>query len=172
MSGSAASRRAPPRALPRILAPFLRRPGLRALALASLALNLFLAAMLVATFRDPPPPPYRPMPDRFVEHMAADLSDADADRLRAAFEPLRPRFDALTREYRDAGERVRALLQADPVDYDSLRKATEAARAKRRQMGELTEETVLSLLPALSPAGRLRLVGGPGAAGAPGAPKK
>jgi Spy/CpxP family protein refolding chaperone len=154
----------------------LRRPGLRALALASLALNLFLGAMLVATFRHPPPPshqpPHQPMPDRFVERMAADLTDADAGRLRAAFEPLRPRYDALTREYHEAGQRVRALLQSDPVDYGSLRVATEAARAKRRQMGELTEETVLSILPDLSPAGRLRLVGGPGSPGMPGMPKK
>ncbi|CAO3458032.1 periplasmic heavy metal sensor [Azospirillum largimobile] len=150
----------------------LRRPSLRTLALASLALNLFFGAMLVATFRHPPPPPHQPMPDRFVERMAADLTDADARRLRAAFEPLRPRYDTLTREYHEAGQRVRALLQADPVDYGSLRVATEAARAKRRQMGELTEETVLSILPDLSPAGRLRLVGGPGSPGMPGMPKK
>lgn len=154
----------------------LRRPGLRTLALASLALNLFLGAMLVATLRQSPPPfhqsPHQPMPDRFVERMAPDLSDADAQRLRAAFEPLRPRYDALTGEYREAGQRVRALLQADPVDYGSLRVATEAARAKRRQMGELTEETVLSILPDLSPAGRLRLVGGPGSPGMPAMPKK
>ncbi len=156
--------------------PVLRRPSLRTLALASLALNLFLAAMLVATFRHPAPssrqPAHQPMPDRFVERMAPDLSDADARRLRAAFEPLRPRYDALTREYHEAGQQVRALLQADPVDYDSLRVATEAARAKRRQMGELTEETVLSILPDLSPAGRLRLVGGPGSPGMPAMPKK
>ncbi|AWB08519.1 hypothetical protein A6A40_26335 (plasmid) [Azospirillum humicireducens] len=160
-------------ALPRQI---LRRPGLRTLALASLALNLFLGAMLVATVRQSPPPfhqsPHRPMPDRFVERMASDLSDADARRLRAAFEPLRPRFDALTQEYHEAGQRVRTLLQADPVDYDSLRVATEAARAKHRQMGELTEETVLSILPDLSPAGRLRLVGGPGSTATPAAPKK
>ncbi|MFP5512849.1 MAG: periplasmic heavy metal sensor [Alphaproteobacteria bacterium] len=164
MSGSAAPRQ------------ILRRPGLRTLALASLALNLFLAAMLVATVRQSPlpfhQPPHQPMPDRFVERMAPDLPDADTQRLRAAFEPLRPRYDALTREYHEAGQRVRALLQADPVDYDSLRVATEAARAKRRQMGELTEETVLSILPDLSPAGRLRLVGGPGSPGMPGMPKK
>ncbi len=157
---------------PSVLTRLRQRISLRTLALASLALNLFLGAMLVATIRNPPPPPYRPMPDRFVEHVAADLSNADAAVLRAAFEPLRPRYDALSQEYREAGQRVRALLQAEPVDFDSLRAATSAARAKRRQIGELTEETVLSILPDLSPAGRLRLVGGSGAEKQPHPPKK
>ena len=157
---------------PSVLTRMRQRISLRTLALASLALNLFLGAMLVATIRNPPPPPYRPMPDRFVERVAADLSDADAAVLRAAFEPLRPRYDALSQEYREAGQRVRALLQAEPVDFDSLRAATSAARAKRRQIGELTEETVLSILPDLSPAGRLRLVGGPGPEKLSHSPKK
>ncbi|MBP2302145.1 periplasmic heavy metal sensor [Azospirillum picis] len=138
------------------------RPGLRTLALASLALNLFLAAMLVGMVRHPPPPPYQPMPDRFVERVAADLSEADAQRLRAAFEPLRPRYAELSREYREAGQRVRELLQSDRYAPEALRDATDSARAKRRQIGDLTEETVLSVLPGLSPAGRLRLVGGRG----------
>ena len=113
---------------PSVLTRLRQRISLRTLALASLALNLFLGAMLVATIRNPPPPPYRPMPDRFVEHVAADLSDADAAVLRTAFEPLRPRYDALSQDYREAGQRVRALLQAEPVDFDSLRAATSAAR--------------------------------------------
>jgi uncharacterized membrane protein len=146
--------------------------SLRRLALMSLALNLFLGAMLVGTTGKPAPPPYRPMPDRFVEHMAAGLSDADAARLRAIFEPLRPRYDALTEDYREEGQRVRSLLQAEPVDFDSLNAAIAAARAKRRLIGELTEQTVLLVLPDLSPAGRLRLVGGWGTTGAPDAPKK
>lgn len=141
------------------LARFRSRLDLRTLALLSLGLNLFLAAMLIATWRHPPPPPYLPMPDRFVERMAPDLSEADAARLRAAFEPLRGRYATLTEEYRAAGQTVRALLQPDRFDPQALRAATEAARAKRRQLGELTEETVLSLLPDLSPAGRLRLIG-------------
>lgn len=135
------------------------RATLRTLALLSLGLNLFLAAALVAAWRHPAPPPYQPMPDRFVERMAPDLSDADAARLRAAFEPLRGRYAALTEEYRQAGQAVRDLIQQERFDPQALRAATEAARAKRRQLGELTEETVLALLPALSPAGRQRLIG-------------
>ncbi|CAO3438859.1 periplasmic heavy metal sensor [Azospirillum endophyticum] len=172
MSGAAAHRRLQPSFLARLR----QRMSLRRLALASLALNLFLgailAAMLAGNTRKPSPPPSRPMPDRFVEHMAADLSDADAARLRAAFEPLRPRYDALTRDYREDGQQVRTLLQAEPVDFDSLNAAIAAARAKRRQIGELTEQTVLSVLPDLSPDGRLRLVGGWGTGGPPEAPKK
>lgn len=141
------------------LSRFRPRVGLRTLALLSLGLNLFLAAMLVASWRHPSPPPYTPMPDRFVERMAPGLSDADAKRLRAAFEPQRPRYATLTDEYREAGQKVRTLLEADRFDPQALRGATEAARAKRRQIGELTEETVLSILPDLSPAGRMRLVG-------------
>lgn len=168
MSGLVAPRRPQPSLLTRL------RQGmsLRRLALLSLALNLFLAAMLVSTTRKPAPPPYRPMPDRFVEHVAAGMSDADAARLRAIFEPLRPRYDALTEDYREEGQRVRSLLQAEPVDFESLNAAIAAARAKRRLIGELTEQTVLLVLPDLSPAGRLRMVGGWGTAGAPDTPKK
>ncbi|MBP2228604.1 putative membrane protein [Azospirillum agricola] len=135
------------------------RLGLRALTLLSLGLNLFLAAALVATWRHPPPPPYQPMPDRFVERMVPDLSAEDAARLRAAFEPQRARYAALTDEYRKAGHTVRTILEAERFDPQALRAATEAARAKRRQIAELTEETILALLPDLSPAGRMRLIG-------------
>ncbi|MBY6264077.1 periplasmic heavy metal sensor [Azospirillum sp. 412522] len=168
MSGLIAPGRPRQSLLPRLR----QRLTIRRLALMSLALNLFLAAMLVGATGKPAPPPYRPMPDRFVEHVAADLSDADAARLRAIFEPLRPRYDALSQEYREEGQQVRSLLQAEPVDFDSLRDAITAARAKRRQIAELTEQTVLSVLPDLSPAGRLRLVGGWGTGGPPEAPKK
>ncbi|PGH57711.1 hypothetical protein CRT60_06925 [Azospirillum palustre] len=163
---------APHRPQPSLLTRLRQGMSLRRLALLSLALNLFLAAMLVGTTRKPAPPPFRPMPDRFVEHVAAGMSDADAARLRAIFEPLRPRYDALTEEYREEGQRVRSLLQAEPVDFDSLNAAIAAARAKRRLIGELTEQTVLLVLPDLSPAGRLRMVGGWGTAGAPDTPKK
>ena len=163
---------APHRPQQSLLTRLRQRLTLRRLALMSLALNLFLAAMLVGATRKPAPPPYRPMPDRFVEHVAADLSDADAARLRTVFEPLRPRYDALSQDYREEGQRVRSLLQAEPVDFDSLNAAIAAARAKRRQIGELTEQTVLSVLPDLSPDGRLRLVGGWGTGGPPASPKK
>lgn len=133
--------------------------GLRALALLSVALNLFLGAMLLGWWHRPGPPPYRPMPDRFVERIASDLSDGDAARLRAAFEPLRPRFQTLSEEYRVAGQTVRGLLERPDFDAAAVRAAAEAARAKRRQISELTEETVFAVLPDLSPAGRMRLVG-------------
>ncbi|MBK1840337.1 periplasmic heavy metal sensor [Azospirillum sp. YIM B02556] len=170
MSGAAAPRRLQPS----FLASLRQRISLRRLALVSLALNLFLGAILGAMLvgNTGKPPPYRPMPDRFVEHVAADLSDADAARLRAVFEPLRPRYDALSQDYREDGQRVRSLLQAEPVDFDSLNAAIATARAKRRQIGELTEQTVLSVLPDLSPDGRLRLVGGWGTGGPAVSPKK
>ncbi|WP_083897461.1 periplasmic heavy metal sensor [Azospirillum sp. B506] len=172
MSGLAAPRRPQHSLLTRLR----QRMSLRRLALMSLALNLFLAAilgaMLAGTARQPEPPPFRPMPDRFVEHMAASLSGADAARLRAVFEPLRPRYEALTQDYREEGQRVRDLLQAEPVDFDSLNATIAAARAKRRLIAELTEQTVLRVLPDLSPAGRLKMVGGWGTAGAPDTPKK
>ncbi len=142
-----------------LAARFGGRIGLRTLTLLSLGLNLFLAAMLVASWRFPFAPPATAMPDRFVERVAPDLPAADARRLRAAFEPQRARYAVLGDEYRAAGQKVRDLIQAERFDPEALRKATEAARAKRRQIGELTEETVLSILPDLSPAARLRLIG-------------
>lgn len=134
------------------------RFSLRAVALASLGLNLFLAAMLAASWMRPGPPPPRPMPDRYLDRVMPELSEADGRRLRAAFDALRPRYEALDQEYHLSSQTTRALLATEPYDAVATRAAAEQARAKRRQIAELTEETVLSLLPDLSPAGRMRLM--------------
>lgn len=132
------------------------KPGWRLLTLASLGLNLFLGAMLAAAYQRPPP---LPMPDRYVERVASALPAEDAQRLRHAFDEQRPRYDMMSRDYRAAREKVRVLAQADPLDLPALRSALEDARAKRRQFGEVTEETLLSILPDLPPASRARLAG-------------
>ncbi|WP_448207734.1 periplasmic heavy metal sensor [Azospirillum sp. sgz302134] len=141
----------------------LSRPRLsfRLLALGSLALNLFLAAMLASAYHHQRPAVVGlPMPDRLVERVAADLPERDAEHIRRAFTAKRPQFAALTDDYRQAVQRVRAAAVREPLDLANLRAQMEAARAVRRNIGTLIEETMLDLLPELSPPARERLVAG------------
>ncbi len=136
------------------------RLSFRLLALASLALNLFLGGMLVSTYHHQQPVSALPMPDRLIARVTADLPDADVERLRRAFESKRTQFVALDEEYRQAIQRVRATVVHEPLDREELRVLIDSARAVRRRMGDLIEGTALSLLPDLSPSARERLVAG------------
>lgn len=136
------------------------RVSFRLLALASLGLNLFLGAMLVSAYHHQQPAPALPMPDRLVERVAPDLPQADAERLRRAFSAKHAQYAALYEEYRTAILRVRAAAVHEPLDREELRARMEAARAVRRHIGALTEETVMALLPDLSAPARERLVAG------------
>lgn len=138
------------------------RRWLRLLTLGSLGLNLFLAAMLAGSWwgQSQSPAPPLPMPERLVERVAPDLPPADAERLRAAFAGTRAGFAALDGEYREAAAAVRAAALREPVNVPELRARMEAARAVRRRMGDLIEDTVLGMMPDLSPPARERLSGG------------
>ncbi|HYG91467.1 MAG TPA: periplasmic heavy metal sensor [Azospirillum sp.] len=136
------------------------RVSFRLLALASLGLNLFLGAMLVSAYHHQQPAPSLPMPDRLVERVAPDLPEADAERVRRAFTAKRAQFAALDEEYRQATQRVRAAAAREPLDREELRALIDSARAARRRIGDLVEETMLSLLPELSLSARERLVAG------------
>lgn len=136
------------------------RVSFRLLALVSLGLNLFLGAMLVSAYLHQEPARGLPMPDRLVERVAADLPAADAERLRRAFTAQRAPFAALDEEYRQATLRVRAAAAREPFDGEELRTRMDAARAVRRRIGDLIQETMLSLMPELSLSARERLVAG------------
>ncbi|WP_431858130.1 periplasmic heavy metal sensor [Azospirillum sp.] len=136
------------------------RVSFRLLVLASLGLNLFLGAMLASSWWNHRPPPSGPMPDRLVERVAPDLPEADAVRLRAAFSATRARFAALEAESREASAAVRAVALREPLDVGELRARMDAARAVRRRMGDLIEDTVLTLMPELSLPARERLAAG------------
>lgn len=136
------------------------RVSFRLLALGSLALNLFLGAMLVSAYHHERPASGLPMPDRLVERIAPDLPEPDAEKLRRAFIAKRPQFEALEEDYRQAVQRVRIAAGRDPVDMAELRSEMDAARAIRRRVGDLIAETMLSLAPDLSRPARERLVAG------------
>lgn len=137
-----------------------RRVSFRLLALVSLGLNLFLGAMLVSAYQHQEPARGLAMPDRLVERVAPDLPAADAERLRRTFTAKRAQFAVLEEDYRQATLRVRAAAAREPLDLEELRALMDTARAARRRIGDLVEETVLSLLPDLSLSARERLVAG------------
>lgn len=137
----------------------LQRPvqWLRLLALASLALNLFLGAMLLSDRHHGGPPFDGSLSERFLARATRALPAADAQRMRDAFAARESRFAALQTGLETASRRVHALVGAERVDVGALRKAVEEARASRRLIGDLIEDTVLATLPDLSAEGRRRL---------------
>jgi uncharacterized membrane protein len=138
----------------------LRHRVLRLLLPASLGLNLFLGAMLVAsTFHRPPPGTGLPMPERLIERVAADLPDGDAARLRLTFAGRAARFAAVQADLRQANGQLREVVAREPLDMAAVRAAIAVVRDGRRRVGDLIEDAVLAALPELSPPARMRLVG-------------
>ncbi|NYZ17192.1 periplasmic heavy metal sensor [Azospirillum sp. RWY-5-1] len=137
----------------------LQRPvqWLRLLALASLALNLFLGAMLIADRHHGPTLPEGPLVERVLARANRVLPEEDAQRMRDAFAVRDARFAALQTGLETASRRVRALVGAERIDVGALRQAVDEARASRRLIGDLIEDTVLATIPDLSVDGRRRL---------------
>lgn len=138
------------------------RLSIRLLALLSIGLNLFFGAMLVSGWHNRPSQPGAgmPFPDRMVERAAAGMTKHDAERLRAAFGAIRPRFQELEEDYRQNVDRVRAASLRDPLDPQEMKGLMDTARDSRRRMGDLIEETLLTVMPELSPSGRALLLAG------------
>lgn len=157
MSGPSADslRRAPGRLAPRL--------GLRLLALASLALNLFLAAMLVSAEHHRAGYADLPLSERFVQRAVRDLPREDRQTLRSAFAERKAQFEQAQADYRTALDEVRALIATPGLDMPAVRAAVHLTRERRHRIGDLIEDTVIQTLPQLSPEGRARLAasGGP-----------
>jgi uncharacterized membrane protein len=134
------------------------RPALRLLALASLALNLFLLAMLAGNVFKSKETSHA-MPDRLVEKVTAEMAADDREKVRRAFDRRRAAFEALTNDTRIALEHVRAVAGQEPLDPAALRNAIDIARGQRRLIGDLVEEVIVGISPELSPTAREQLVG-------------
>lgn len=130
-------------------------PPIRILLVVSLALNLFLAGLILGDYLRPRPGPGGPpRPFTFSEWVMRDLSPES----RPQVEPLLKGLDGvMTKGFqeRDAQfQRLRALMSADPIDQvaiDSvLAKLPEQRLENEREQWRLTGD----LLKAVSPADR------------------
>jgi uncharacterized membrane protein len=136
------------------------RPGSRTrifLAI-SLALNLFLAGMMIAWhMRPPPPPPQGPWFERMIQRMSTDLPSADRDLLQASYQARKGELDRMDKDVQAARERVAAAMRAQPYDPAALEQAMAEARDVREPVVETVEQAVAEAAAKMSPEGRMKL---------------
>jgi len=128
---------------------------------ASLALNVFLAAIIVAHVAAHRGPSHGPGASAGfgarIDRMAASLPDADGARLRAAFGARSEQVTEAAKSFRQAMAGVRRSLRAEPFDPAALRAAMAESRAKRGAIEEELQAVVAAAAAEMSPEGRTRL---------------
>lgn len=133
------------------------KPSMRLALVLSLAFNLFLAAVLVAPWVLPRSERAGD-PGRFAARLAERLPEADRTAFQDAYKLHAPAVREGFEAGREARERARAALAAEPFD----RQSAEAAFADWRKATEATQTAlhaaILEAAPHLSPEGRSRLV--------------
>lgn len=125
----------------------------------SLGLNLFVAGFVLAhkyhrpphEFADQRPPNERPGVHAFVDRMAGTLPDADREQFLSVIAGYRAEMATAEKQLRDARQKVREAVAADPFDRAALETAFGEVRARLQDMqkvmhGALTD--AISRLPA------------------------
>ncbi len=122
---------------------------------ASLTLNVFLCAVLLAHlrsdwfFRPPPPPP----PGHLLEEMTRDLPAEDAQSLRQSLAPSLDEIDKAHRAEETLPQRLQAVLGHEPFDKAAFRNLL----AQSQHAREILTEALPAALEKLSPEARRRL---------------
>lgn len=130
----------------------------------SLALNLFFigiaGAMLLRPYVAAPSVNDRSDAAR-TERIAATLPHADADKLRQAFSDRRAEIDAARGRYRQAQDKVRDALRAEPFRADVMQAATNDTRAARQNFDQTLHGMFIAAASTMTPAGRNKLADWP-----------
>ncbi|SEH54492.1 periplasmic heavy metal sensor [Magnetospirillum fulvum] len=122
---------------------------------ASLALNVFLATVLVVVYS-----PHRPpLPDvaRIAERIAETLPAADAAILREIVALRAPEIDLSNHVARSVPDRVRAELGKEEFDPNALRPLFAEFAASHQRMDEALAGLVIEAATRMSPEGRAAL---------------
>lgn len=140
----------------------------RVVLLVSLGLNLFFvgaAGALVVRHSLSPPVASIATTDRSVaariERLAATLPAADADILRAEFRANAAMVQNAQDIYRQAQDRVRQALRADPFAIEPLRAAMTETRTARQGFDQPLQELIATAAAKMSAAGRDKLADWP-----------
>lgn len=142
--------------------------GTRWLLLGSLALNLFFVgaagALAARHYLAPPAAPSAAL-DRSVaariERLAVTLPANDADILRGEFRDRAASVEAVQGTYRQAQDRIRKALRAQPFETEPLRAAMAETRAARQDFDRSLQEVIAAAAAKMSVAGRDRLADWP-----------
>jgi uncharacterized membrane protein len=140
----------------------------RWLLVGSLALNLFFVGTIGAlavrhyVMAAPQAATERPRTAAArIEHLAAPLPAADAERLRAAFRAREAAAEGARDTLNRAFERMQAVLRAQPFDPAQLRATLADVRTARPPYEQVMQEIYLAAATAMSPEGRARLTDWP-----------
>ena len=133
----------------------LREPWRTRLLFASVAGNLFCAALIGAHLLRPA----RAMPglDGAVEHMARDLPSDDAERFRAVLARERAWREDARRRMDQARAELSRSIGSTPYDEAAVRARMAALQARRAEASGRFGEVLIVAIGTLSPEGRARL---------------
>lgn len=131
----------------------------------SLAFNLFfvgvVGAVAVRNYWVHPMRPIALAPARTaaerIDRLAAILPPEDAEKLHAQFATNEASVEAAHAAYRNAQERIRTALRAQPFEVGPLRAAMGEARAARQSLDLALEDVIVKGAEQMSPAGRNKL---------------
>ncbi|HDO33766.1 MAG TPA: periplasmic heavy metal sensor [Chromatiales bacterium] len=122
--------------------------------IASLVLNVGLAAMLTARWNGPSAPPSRHRPEAFMERLVARLPVGERATLRAAIRAYGPQITARYRALRAARDRVRHAFDAQPFDRAALETAFAETRTHMAALQAAVQAAIADAAGKLSPAAR------------------
>lgn len=147
--------------------PRLTPARLRGILVVSIAVNLFLVALVGAQrwqavqLRRMAMPAISALekqglrePETMLEQLGAGLSRDDAAILLGAARARLRALLSVKADFASAVERAREEIARDPVDPAGLRSAIAEARRQRQRFGPLLEDIVLDAVPRMTPEGR------------------
>ena len=123
---------------------------------ASIALNVFLVALIAAHLVSHRHGEKRFGPTMRIDSLAATLPAADGDKLRAALQ-ARKDIAAAIDDFRAAQDKVRAMLRSQPFDEAQLRQAMAEAQARHRVVESAIHDLIAGVAGQLSPEGRAKI---------------
>jgi uncharacterized membrane protein len=123
---------------------------------ASIALNVFLVALIVAHLVGHIHGEKRLRPTMRIDSLAATLPPADGDKLRAALQ-ARKDIAAAIDDFHAAQDKVRAALRAQPFDEAALRQAMAEVQARHRTVELAIHDLIAGVAGQLSPEGRAKI---------------
>jgi len=136
----------------------------------SLAINVFLLALVLTHFGPPPfQPPPPPNPADMAARMAESLPPADALVLRQAFATVAP--PAPIGDPRAFHDRLRAALDAPSFDAAALRQALAEMSKAHAAFDDAMAAAIIEAAAKMSPEGRRKLARGHGPGFGPPPPR-
>ncbi len=126
-----------------------------------LALNLFLAgiigAFVVRSYFDGPVTGHRGRPAQRIEALSSYLPLEDAAILRSEYSNRSVAIEAAGDSFRQAREKVKSALRAEPYDTDATRRAMAEAGAAHERSEQLFQEVIALAAARMSAEGRRKL---------------